>query len=78
MKKNGIRIVRETQVNIPESLLTVRRGTSASVVCTEFASLPAVRCAASRLNQRAGYTEFSISTNDNGATIIIRRNNLSS
>lgn len=75
MAKNEIRVIRETQVNTPESLLTVAKGSTVSISCTEFAPLGTVKSAATRLNQRAGFTEFEITTPDNGATITIKRNN---
>lgn len=67
-------IIRETQVNTPESLLTVGKGETVKVSCKDFAPYSTVKSAASRLNQRIGCIEFEITTPDNGATIIIKRN----
>lgn len=74
MEKTEFRVVRETQVNTPESLLSVASGVTVKVSCKEFSPYSTVKSAASRLNQRAGFVEFEISTPDNGATIIIKRN----
>lgn len=74
MAKIGIHVIRETQVNTPESLLTVAKGSTVSISCTEFSPYGTVKSAATRLNQRAGFVEFEISSPDNGATIIIKRN----
>ncbi len=67
-------VVRETQVNTPESLLTVEKGKTVSVSCKDFSPYSTVKSAACRLNQKLGCIEFEISTPDNGATIIIQRN----
>lgn len=77
MAKNQatMQVVRETQVNTPESMLTIKPGTTVSIPCTDFSPLATVKSAATRLNQRAGFTEFEVSTPDNGATITIKRNN---
>lgn len=69
-----INIIRETQVNTPESLLTIAKGARVIVPCQDFSPYSTVKSAVSRLNQRAGFTEFEVSTPDNGATIIIKRN----
>ena len=74
MEKNGFRVVKETLVNTPESMLTVEPGKTVEVSCVDFAPYGTVKSAATRLNQRAGFVEFSIETPDNGATIIITRN----
>lgn len=74
MAKSEFRVVRETQVNTPESLLTVEKGETVRVSCKDFSSYSTVKSAATRLNQRAGCVEFEITTPDNGATIIIKRN----
>lgn len=76
MAKNQdtMQVIRETQVNTPESMLTIKPGTTVSVPCTEFSPLGTVKSAATRLNQRAGFTEFEVTTPDNGATITIKRN----
>ena len=73
MAKSGFRVVRETQVNTPESLLTVEKGETVKVSCKGFSPYSTVKSAATRLNQRAGYVEFEITTPDNGATFIIKR-----
>lgn len=74
MAKSKFHIVRETQVNTPESLLTVGKGETVKVSCQDFSPYSTVKSAASRLNQRLGSIEFKVSTPDNGATIIIQRN----
>ena len=67
-------IVRETTVNTPESMLTIPAGKQVTITCAEFAPIATVRSACTRLNQRAGWTEFECSSPDNGATIVIKRN----
>lgn len=74
MAKTDFRVVRETQVNTPESLLTVEKGGMVTVSCKDFSPYSTVKSAATRLNQRAGFVEFEVTTPDNGATIIIKRN----
>ena len=74
MEKNGFRVIKETQVNTPESLLTVEKGGTVTGSCKDFSPYSTVKSAATRLNQRAGCVEFEITTPDNGATIIIKRN----
>ena len=74
MAKSEFSVVRETQVNTPESLLTITKGHTVTVSCKEFSPLSTVKSAATRLNQRLGKIEFEVSTPDNGATIIIKRN----
>lgn len=74
MEKSEFRVVKETQVNTPESLLTVEPGTTVEVSCVEFAPYGTVKSASTRLNQRAGWDEFAVTSRDNGATIIITRN----
>lgn len=74
MAKSEFRVIRETQVNTPESMLTMPKGKTVSVSCKDFAPYGTVKSAASRLNQRFGSIEFEVSTPDNGATIIIQRN----
>lgn len=74
MGKNGFRVIKETQVNTPESMLTIEPGETVEVSCVEFAPYGTVKSAATRLNQRFGWDEFSVNTPDNGATIIIKRN----
>jgi hypothetical protein len=74
MEKNGFRVIKETQVNTPESMLTVEPGETVEVSCVEFAPYSTVKSAATRLNQRVGWVEFVVDTPDNGATIIITRN----
>lgn len=68
------KIITETQINTPESLLTIPAGKTHTISCAEFAPISTVRSACSRLNQRVGWTEFECSTPDNGATIVIKRN----
>lgn len=67
-------IIRKTTVVATDSLLTIKAGSSVTVACTDFAPLQTVHSAASRLNARAGYKEFEVTTPDNGASIIIKRN----
>lgn len=78
MEKNlniGVmRVIRETQVNTPESLLTITPGTKAEISCVDFSPYGTVKSAASRINARAGFIEFEVATPDNGATIVIKRN----
>jgi len=74
MEKNSFRIIRETLVNTPESLQTVDPGTTVEVSCVDFAPWATVKSATTRLNQRAGFTEFEVTSPDNGATIVIKRN----
>ncbi len=74
MAKSEFRVVKETQVNTPESMLTMLKGETVSIPCVDFAPYSTVKSAASRLNQRFGSIEFQVSTPDNGATIIIQRN----
>ncbi len=74
MEKSAFRVIKETQVNTPESLLTVAKGKKVEISCVEFAPYSTVKSAATRLNQRAGFVEFEVGTPDNGATIIIKRN----
>lgn len=73
MEKTTFRVIRETSVNTPESLLTISKGETVTVSCKDFAPYGTVRCAVTRLNQRLGRNEFTVTTPDNGATIIIRR-----
>lgn len=74
MEEKDIRIVKETIVNAPESLLTIKKGATVSVPCQEFSLLSTVKSAATRLNQRVGWVEFEVTSPDNGATIVVRRN----
>ncbi len=76
MAKNQdtMRVIRETQVNTPESMLTIKPGTTVKISCTEFSKLGTVKSAATRLNQRAGFNEFEVSDIDNGSIIVIKRN----
>lgn len=73
MKGIGFRVVRETRVNTPESLLTLPAGGEVRIASKGFSNLQTVRVAASRLNARAGRVEFVVTTPDNGATIVIKR-----
>ena len=74
MAKSEFSVVRETQVNTPESLLTIAKGHTVTVSCKDFSPLSTVKSAATRLNQRLEKIEFEVTTPDNGATIIIKRN----
>lgn len=74
MEEKDFRIIKETTVSSTESLLTIPKGKTVSVPCQVFAPYSTVKSAVSRLNQRAEFTEFEVSTPDNGATIIIKRN----
>lgn len=74
MTKTEFRVIRETQVNTPESMLTMQKGETISIPCVDFAPYGTVKSAATRLNQRAGFVEFEVSTPDNGATIVVKRN----
>ena len=74
MAKSEFRVIKETQVNTPESMLTMLKGEIVSIPCKDFAPYSTVKSAATRLNQRVGCIEFEVSTPDNGATIIIKRN----
>ena len=78
MAKSEFRVVRETQretqVNTPESLLTVEKGETVRVSCKDFSPYSTVKSAATRLHQRLNKIEFEVTTPDNGATIIIKRN----
>lgn len=74
MAQSEFSVIRETQVNTPESLLTIAKGHTVTVSCKDFSPYSTVKSAATRLNQRAGCVEFEITTPDNGATIIIKRN----
>lgn len=58
MAKSKFHIVRETQVNTPESLLTVGKGETVRVSCTDFSPYSTVKSAATRLNQRAGLVRY--------------------
>lgn len=74
MQKSSFQIVKETNINTPESLMTLRAGETASVSCLDFVSMGTAQSAASRLNQKSGFKEFEISSPDNGVTICIHRN----
>lgn len=52
MAKSEFRVIRETQVNTPESLLTIAKGHTVTVSCKDFSPLSTVKSAATRLNQR--------------------------
>ena len=64
MAKSEFRVVRETQVNTPESLLTMPKGKTVTVSCKDFSPYSTVKSAATRLNQRLGSIEFEVSTPD--------------
>ena len=72
--KNNFRVIKETQVNTPKSMLTMKKGETVAVPCSMLAPYATVKSAATRLNQRAGKTEFVVTSPDNGATIVIKRN----
>ena len=74
MAKSEFRVIRETTINTPESLLTRAKGHTVTVSCKEFSPYSTVKSAATRLNQRLNKIEFEVTTPDNGATIIIKRN----
>lgn len=74
MAKSEFRVIRETTINTPESLLTIAKGHTATVSCKDFSPYSTVKSAATRLNQRLNKIEFEVTTPDNGATIIIKRN----
>ena len=52
MARSEFRIIRETQVNTPESLLTMANGQTVKVSCKDFSPYGTVKSAAARLNQR--------------------------
>lgn len=70
----AFKVIRKTTIIATDSLLTLANGEKVEVACTAFAPLQTVHSAASRLNARAGFKEFEITTPDNGAHIIIKRN----
>ena len=72
--KMAFKVIRKTTTIATDSLLTLANGEKVEVACTDFAPLQTVHSAASRLNARAGFKEFEITTPDNGAHIIIKRN----
>jgi hypothetical protein len=74
MARSEFRVVRETQVNTPESMLTMLKGETVRIPCVDFAPYSTVKSAATRLNQRFGCIMFEVTSPDNGATIIIKRN----
>lgn len=74
MAKTEFHVIRETQVNTPESMLTIKAGETVTVSCKDFSPFSTVKSAATRLNQRAGFVEFEVASPDNGATIVIKRN----
>ena len=67
-------VIRKTTIIATDSLLTMSGGEQVEVSCTDFAPLQTVYSAASRLNAKSGFREFEISSPDNGAHIVIRRN----
>ena len=67
-------VIRKTTIIATDSLLTLANGEKVEVACTDFAPLQTVHSTAARLNARAGFKEFEITTQDNGAHIIIKRN----
>ncbi len=73
-KEQTFHVVRETQVNTPQSLLTMTPGSTLSIQCADFVPYSTVKSAICRLNQKLERIEFESSSPDNGATIIIKRN----
>lgn len=73
MAKSEFRVVRETVVNTPKSLLTMKKGETITIQCNDFTPYSTVKSACTRLNQRFGLNEFDVSTPDNGATIVVKR-----
>ena len=73
-EKNQFQVIKETQVNTPKSMLTMKKGACVTIPCSMLAPYGTVKSAATRLNQRAGKTEFVVTSPDNGATIVIKRN----
>lgn len=74
MAKNTFQIIKETQINTPESMLTMQAGETVEISCKDFSPYSTVKSAATRLNQRFGCIVFEVTTPDNGATIVIKRN----
>lgn len=74
MEVKEFKIIRETAVNSSKSLLTIPAGRTVTVACQEFAPFGTVKSSASRLNKRAGRVEFTVTSPDNGATLVITRN----
>lgn len=70
-EKKQMRVIRETQVNTPESLLTIEQGATVEVSCVDFAPFSTVKSASTRLNQRAGFTEFEVTTSDNDDNAVL-------
>lgn len=73
MKKSNFRIITETTVNAPKSMLTITPGETISIPCVDFISISTVRSAATRLNKRLNRIEFIVTSPDKGATIVIHR-----
>ena len=74
MEESKFRVIRETNVNTPESMLTMKKGETVEISCKDFSPYSTVKSAATRLNQRFGCIVFEVTTPDNGATIVIKRN----
>lgn len=74
MEKNHFHVVRKTSIVATDSLLTMHPGETASIPCGDFCCLSTAMSAACRLNQQSTYKEFEVSSPDNGATIVIKRN----
>lgn len=72
-EKEPFRIIKVTAVNSRRSLETIEAGTEVKVPCNIFAPLTTVQSAARRLNLKSGLVEFTVSSPDNGATLVIRR-----
>lgn len=73
-KEQTFRVVSETVINTPQSLLTMTPGTTVTIPCVDFVPYSTVKSAICRLNQKLERIEFESTTPDNGATIIIKRN----
>ena len=76
MEESKFRVIRETNVNTPESMLTMQAGETVEISCKDFSPYSTVKSAATRLNQRFGCIVFEVTTPDNGATIVIKRNSI--
>nr|WP_315092595.1 hypothetical protein [uncultured Alloprevotella sp.] len=52
MEKSVFRVIKDVQVNTPESMQTIQPGKEIKISCVEFAPYGTVKSAATRLNQR--------------------------
>lgn len=73
MSKNHFFIVKEEIISVPKSLMTLQAGEVASIPCEEFACSSTVASAISRLNKKHGYIMFSLTSPDNGRTLVVKR-----